>query len=99
MCQLVSFFFFSSRRRHTRWPRDWSSDVCSSDLLGVNHFMMAQFAHQDEWTQEQWDRAVKRNKKLRLEDYEWLAANCTVCSEVGADSDNNVNLKYGEHEL
>src|SRR6266508_5118897 len=28
----VGFFFFSSRRRHTRWPRDWSSDVCSSDL-------------------------------------------------------------------
>src|SRR5207253_5591418 len=26
--------FFSSRRRHTRWPRDWSSDVCSSDLNG-----------------------------------------------------------------
>src|SRR6266508_6208876 len=26
------FFFFSSRRRHTRGPRDWSSDVCSSDL-------------------------------------------------------------------
>src|SRR6266508_3804422 len=25
-------FFFSSRRRHTRWPREWSSDVCSSDL-------------------------------------------------------------------
>src|SRR5207253_6394962 len=29
---LRSCFFFSSRRRHTRWPRDWSSDVCSSDL-------------------------------------------------------------------
>src|SRR5207253_5039692 len=29
------FFFFSSRRRHTRWPRDWSSDVCSSDLSGT----------------------------------------------------------------
>src|SRR5690625_6960895 len=29
----MSFFFFSSRRRHTRWPRDWSSDVCSSDLF------------------------------------------------------------------
>src|SRR6266702_1174895 len=26
-------FFFSSRRRHTTWPRDWSSDVCSSDLI------------------------------------------------------------------
>src|SRR5690625_7847833 len=28
-------FLCSSRRRHTRWPRDWSSDVCSSDLLGL----------------------------------------------------------------
>src|SRR5690606_40437269 len=29
----VLFFFFSSRRRHTRFSRDWSSDVCSSDLI------------------------------------------------------------------
>src|SRR5690606_40360837 len=29
---LVVLFFFSSRRRHTRFSRDWSSDVCSSDL-------------------------------------------------------------------
>src|SRR3712207_8739093 len=29
---LWPFFFFSSRRRHTRYWRDWSSDVCSSDL-------------------------------------------------------------------
>src|ERR1035437_10867918 len=28
----LMFFFFSSRRRHTRYGRDWSSDVCSSDL-------------------------------------------------------------------
>src|SRR5439155_17247985 len=28
----VLIFFFSSSRRHTRWPRDWSSDVSSSDL-------------------------------------------------------------------
>src|SRR5215217_8775074 len=28
----IEFFFFSSRRRHTRYWRDWSSDVCSSDL-------------------------------------------------------------------
>src|SRR5690606_39957845 len=32
-CNLDFFyFFFSSRRRHTRFSRDWSSDVCSSDL-------------------------------------------------------------------
>src|SRR5690606_31362400 len=30
---LSTSFFFSSRRRHTRFSRDWSSDVCSSDLL------------------------------------------------------------------
>src|SRR2546429_2725974 len=29
----ICLFFFSSRRRHTRCSRDWSSDVCSSDLL------------------------------------------------------------------
>src|SRR5712675_2244184 len=32
MSLLWWFFFFSSRRRHTRCSRDWSSDVCSSDL-------------------------------------------------------------------
>src|SRR5690606_41205359 len=30
----IFYFFFSSRRRHTRFSRDWSSDVCSSDLVG-----------------------------------------------------------------
>src|SRR5256886_11368089 len=30
---LLFFFFFSSRRRHTRFDCDWSSDVCSSDLI------------------------------------------------------------------
>src|SRR3712207_8394609 len=34
---MACFFFFSSRRRHTRYWRDWSSDVCSSDLL-LTHF-------------------------------------------------------------
>src|SRR5690606_40252985 len=34
-CWCLAFFFFSSRRRHTRFSRDWSSDVCSSDLVTV----------------------------------------------------------------
>src|SRR5256884_3253789 len=33
----VSVFFFSSRRRHTRCSRDWSSDVCSSDLVATDY--------------------------------------------------------------
>src|SRR2546429_1519475 len=32
------FFFFSSRRRHTRCSRDWSSDVCSSDLVSLDFY-------------------------------------------------------------
>src|SRR5256884_1815289 len=41
MSSFLFYFFFSSRRRHTRCSRDWSSDVCSSDL------MITQPAYQD----------------------------------------------------
>ena len=34
---VVGVFFFSSRRRHTRFTSDWSSDVCSSDLGSLRH--------------------------------------------------------------
>src|SRR6266481_7219934 len=37
---MSDFFFFSSRRRHTRWNCDWSSDVCSSDLDPVAHHLI-----------------------------------------------------------
>src|SRR2546430_13109661 len=49
MC--ILFFFFSSRRRHTRFDCDWSSDVCSSDLgstprgMGI-HFYAAFFCQE-----------------------------------------------------
>src|SRR5690554_5065682 len=36
--KLLVYFFFSSRRRHTRCGRDWSSDVCSSDLVVTRHY-------------------------------------------------------------
>src|SRR5438067_11564438 len=38
------FFFFSSRRRHTRSKRDWSSDVCSSDLRAIHRAAVARSA-------------------------------------------------------
>src|SRR3712207_8409481 len=37
------FFFFSSRRRHTRYWRDWSSDVCSSDLKEAHADVYSKF--------------------------------------------------------
>src|SRR5215470_1986006 len=39
---VASFFFFSSRRRHTRCYRDWSSDVCSSDLMPKHELFIFQ---------------------------------------------------------
>src|SRR5690606_40557679 len=40
------YLFFSSRRRHTRFSRDWSSDVCSSDLMNFDRgFFTVTLAH------------------------------------------------------
>src|SRR5438876_7602847 len=50
------FFFFSSRRRHTRWTGDWSSDVCSSDLVASYTTKGAQL---DEVLTQKVDAALK----------------------------------------
>src|SRR5699024_11408778 len=44
----VIVFFFSSRRRHTRSKRDWSSDVCSSDLSMPNNQHIEAYEKDDE---------------------------------------------------
>src|SRR2546430_8937114 len=45
MSELIFFFFFfSSRRRHTRFDCDWSSDVCSSDLLAITEHLSFAYA-------------------------------------------------------
>src|SRR5438128_7057530 len=50
------FFFFSSRRRHTRCYRDWSSDVCSSDLLSVTRRVYAEGLTRPVVVQSTYDR-------------------------------------------
>src|SRR5215475_4398694 len=69
-----------------------------SKMLGVNHFMIARFAFQGRLTQEQWERAQRRNKRLYIEDYEWLRDRCKSCLEVGAQLNASVNLKQNGHE-
>src|SRR5690349_15574576 len=66
---LIIFFFFSSRRRHTRSLRDWSSDVCSSDLkigplLQVTQRMLQIPASRSDELQE----AVRLDAILRSEE-------------------------------
>src|SRR5262245_5925550 len=64
-----------------------------SKMLGVNHFMIARFACQGRRTPEQWERAQRRNKRLYIDDYEWLRDRCKSCVEVGATANNSSNLK------
>src|SRR6266481_6745557 len=51
-------FFFSSRRRHTRWNCDWSSDVCSSDLVIDHSVQVDVFGTPD---------ALRRNTEIEFE--------------------------------
>src|SRR5690625_6822239 len=57
-------FFFSSRRLHTRWPRDWSSDVCSSDL-GRRRLLPEVFTQND--AEEKGDAAHEREHPHELQ--------------------------------
>src|SRR2546422_8236641 len=65
MCLCI--FFFSSRRRHTRCSRDWSSDVCSSDLDGDCLFQKGPrfltFVHGQIHNRQQKVGAVKLDRK------------------------------------
>jgi putative ABC transport system permease protein len=69
-----------------------------SKVLGVNHFMIARFARQGRVTEEQWERMMRRNKRLYVEDYEWLRDHCKSCLEIGAQLNASVNLKHNGHE-
>ena len=60
--------------------------------------MIARFAFQARLTPEQWERAQRRNKRLYIEDYEWLRDRCKSCLEVGAQLNASVNLKHNGHE-
>ena len=69
-----------------------------SKMLGVNHFLIARFAFQGRRTPEQWERAMRRNKRLYISDYEWLRDRCHSCLEVGATANASVNLKHNGRE-
>ena len=70
-----------------------------SKILGVNHFMIARMAHEGQRSEEEWERAMRRNKWLYVADYEWLAAHCQSCQEVGAQANAGVNLKHEGREI
>jgi putative ABC transport system permease protein len=70
-----------------------------SKLLGVNHFMIARIVHVGNMTEEDWEKMMKRNKRLDWEDLDWLLNNCTSCKEVGAEADSRTDLQHEGQEL
>jgi len=70
-----------------------------SRVLGANHFMIARIAHVGNMTEEEWEKMMKRNKRLEWDDLDWLINKCTSCREVGAEAGTRVDLKHDGQEL
>ena len=70
-----------------------------SKILGVNHFMIARMVHLKSMTEEEWEKMIKRNKRLDWNDLDWLINKCTSCKEVGAEADSRTDLKHEGQEL
>src|SRR4029453_1266147 len=70
-----------------------------SRVLGVNHFMIARMANVGRLSGEEWDKRNRRNKRLTLDDFDWVLANCSLCQDVGAEVSRSVDLKQNGEEL
>ena len=51
-----------------------------SKVLGANHFMIARIAHVGNMTEEEWEKMMKRNKRLEWDDLDWLINKCSSCT-------------------
>src|SRR5256884_9588245 len=72
-------FFFSSRRRHTRCSRDWSSDVCSSDLVTSPVKKLVKIEQRDGWRKIVSEKALYVCKDATGR----LCAFSSVCPHLG----------------
>ena len=70
-----------------------------SKVLGTNHFMIARITHVGNMTEEEWEKMMKRNKRLDWDDLDWLINKCTSCREVGAEAGARVDLKHDGQDL
>jgi putative ABC transport system permease protein len=70
-----------------------------SKVLGANHFMIARIAHVGDMTQEEWEKMMKRNKRLDWDDLDWLINKCESCKEVGAEVGWRLDLKHDGQDI
>src|ERR1035438_10611550 len=100
-----SFFFFSSRRRHTRCLSDWSSDVCSSDLdkLLANWLFHGLVLDQETGVKDLYEVALEMERRTR-DHFRKLAGDLPaglekdLCGELAAEEEEHVALLEGELE-
>src|SRR5690606_39865856 len=92
---ILVVFFFSSRGRHTSFSRDWSSDVCSSDLDDVRRYIQR-------WVFEHEYRAPERIKEYALgaglteEEWDlWLKLSTPGAPEYILQRDDYFCVRYG----
>jgi putative ABC transport system permease protein len=64
-----------------------------SKVLGINHFMIARMASHGRLSDEEFEKRNRRNKRLDWDDYEWMREHCTSCTEVGAGTQTQIDLK------
>ena len=70
-----------------------------SKVLGIDHFMMARMAFSGRMDDEEFERRNRLNKKLTMDEYEYIKANCVNCSEVGAQMNAGTDLKENGVEM
>jgi putative ABC transport system permease protein len=68
-------------------------------VLGANHFMIARMAFSGRMSDEQFERANRRNKRVTWEEYEYLRDNCKSCSEIGAAKGAGSDLNQNGIEM
>lgn len=68
-------------------------------ILGANHFMIARMAFSGRMDDAQFERANRRNKKVTMEEFEYVKVNCRACAEVGAKLEGGADLKQDGVEM
>src|SRR5690625_7056198 len=99
----MKLFFFSSRRRHTRWPRDWSSDVCSSDLaprkvpIGIGIIRVAYRKKGPHFCSRTGDIIIMRSEEHTSELQSRGHLVCRLLLEKKKKKKKNIMLAIGRH--
>ncbi len=71
----------------------------ASKILGSNHFMMTRMASMGRMSDEEFERRNRRNKDINWTEYEYIKANCQLCSEVGAQINGGTTITQDGIEM